>query len=164
MISSKPFKFAYALFVLSFGLFLMSCSDPEPASPSLTSTTLILSTNYLNDCDDALGGATDLEIEVNVDGIDNNRNPIMMDTQFFGTNNNDNNNNNLQFPIKVPYSGTYAVSVNIRLGCHQCCESKCFPEEMGKPRFRGTSTTINGSPPPGGVRITPVLQACLCSC
>ncbi len=153
-----------SLLLLSTIILLHTGCVCEPASKIMTPTYLELDFGYLGPCNLYNGNVAVAEIEVNIDGLDADRQAFMMGTQFFDVNNDDREPSNLAFPIEIPTEGTFAVSVNIRLECHTCCYDECPLDEYAKPRFRGTSMTLNAVPPPAVIRVTPVFQGCRCNC
>ena len=162
------FKFFFYLSVLSIFVFA-SCKDKfEPAGPIMGQTNLIIPAYYLtNDfCNEFHEGSEkSLEIEVTVDGIDADLNPIFMGIDVFNATNND--DSDFMETIDVPEEGTFVITVTIRgQDCYSCCNGhSCSAGDNGKIRYRGNSVSFNAVPPPVSVTITPEFVICTnCGC
>lgn len=168
----KYTRFLTALFVhavlLGFGCNVI------PSSPIETGVSIRLPSNYLIFCDNTFDGDETVVIRWSVDALEVGGTTSLFAMGRERVDNDDNNPANLEFPITVPESGTYSITVECELTCSSCCSQLQDPDgnvpcnlvnSAGEPVFREVSLMINQTPPSGVIDVNPIFQNCFfCGC
>lgn len=171
-------KFCFSFFAL-FSMILIfqaSCVNLDPVGEETEGTDIRIPQGYLESalCNEFHEGASrDIEVEVTIDGIDDQGDPVFIGLDIEETDNEDYEAFIIK-DVEVPTQGTYIVTVTIRglSSCFSCChnttindEFPCDSPDNGKIRFRGTSAIINAVPPPFEITVVPSFVACTnCGC
>jgi hypothetical protein len=137
---------------------------PKPADPTPVGTKVNIR-GFLGTCSDVSEGLKNLKIRVSVDYY-NSSGTVTANFKNYLFNNKKNNEtdaSNYEFPIDVPTSGTYGVSVTVEANdCFRCCQGSCttYTPAWGYPFWRGLSTLYNTQPPPAIIYVTPAFVSC----
>ncbi len=151
-------------FLAAIPLLLFACKEPKPADPTPAGTKVNI-LGYLGQCKDAVEGSKNLKIRISVDNY-NGSGQITANYKNYVYQNKKNNETdpaNYEFPIEVPQSGTYGVTVTVEASeCFQCCQGSCtnYSPAWGYPFWRGVSTLYNTQPPPAIINVTPAFVSC----
>lgn len=155
----------YTFLIISLSISIISCKRPDPGSDNPAGTTVQLNPDFLGIYESNNQGNLTMEIEIIVDNLDSNMNPISNFSTYFVTRSNISTINNYTFRnVQVPDGGTYAVTAVVRGAvCFTQCGSGsqiCTEFDSGRPFFREVVTKRNQNSAPLSIHMFPTFVTC----
>ena len=155
----------YGFITISLMVMITSCKKPLSGSDTPTGTTVRFVPNFLGIYQDNNQPGKSMEIEIIVDNLDGNLNPISNFSTMFVTRSNVASTNNYTFnDVQVPDSGSWAITAVVRgIGCYTGCGSGsqlCSEFDSGRPFFREVVTRVNQSNGPSSITMFPAFVNC----
>lgn len=143
----------------------VSCRKPQPGSDTPAGTTVRLVPNFLGIYEEFYQPNKSMRIEIIVDNLDANMNPVSNFSTRFVTRSNVGTTSNYTFnDVQVPDAGSYAITAVVRgASCYTGCGSgsqECSEFDTGKPFFRKVETLSNQTSAPSSITLYPNFITC----